>query len=422
VTNRKIKTQAFDCMQYFYGAVQEPRIRCLIRVQGRIDESVLKRAVNLSVKAVPLIGCVFDEKRHCWREYPSIAEEIVHVIEAAEESENPALKYLLASLDHTREPQLKILLVREKERDTLCVIINHMLSDGAGFKEYLYLLGELYSKCEKDAGYDKKPETPGRRDLNQLLQNLSLREKLSILFSRMDSNRPDPAMIIPTKGNSANPIIVITRIEKEQFGAVRSFAGDRGASVNDVLLTAYVRALRRETGCGTITVPCPVDLRKYRRENQRCGICNLTGNYWCTVEIPAGEAFGDTLRKVSDQMQAQKTSGECLKEPMQFHILYHTLPFKTVRKIFYRVSSIPVTSYTNLGVLDERRLRFGENIVDDAFISTAVKKVPYFQLSISTYKGRCTLTSSMFGTEEDRTVINGVFNRIINELKNSLPA
>lgn len=410
----KIKAQPFDCMQYFYGAVQEPRIRCQIRLHGHMSEAALRKAVNLSLEAVPLIGCVFDEELHCWKKCGFTDRDIVQLIEGAKEDDGTVLQYLLKSIDHTREPQLKIFLVREEKWDTLCIIINHMVCDGASFKEYLYLLCDLYSKCEMDPNYDKKPEAAGERSLNQLLRNLSLREKLDILSSKSNSQKPDPAMIMPIKGDPTNPIIVMTHIEKERFDAIRSFAKARNASVNDVLLTAYVRALQQATGCRRITVPCPVDLRKYKSVGQRCGFCNLTSNYWCNVEIRSGEGFEETFQKVSDQMLAQKASNECLKAPMLFHVMCRLLPFETVRKLFYKVSSVPVTSYTNLGILDDDKLRFGSHVPYDAFISTAVKKAPYFQLSISTYRGCCTLTSSMYGTENDRKFIGGFLEQITN--------
>lgn len=411
----KIKAQPFDWMQYFYGAVQEPRIRCLIRLQDHISEEVLRKAVNLSLGAVPLIGCVFDDEIHCWRKCGFTDKNIVFMAEGTGE-DGTALQYLLKSIDHTREPQLKIYLVREEKQDTICIIINHMVCDGASFKEYLYLLCDLYSKCEKDPNYNKKPEAVSERSLNQLLRNLRFKEKLGILFSKSNSQKPDPAMIMPVKGDPANPIIGMTHIEDERFDAIRSFAKAKKASVNDVLLTAYVRALNQTTGCKKIIVPCPVDLRKFKRADQLCGICNLTSNYWCNVEILSGEAFDATLRKVSNQMLAQKASNECLKAPMLFQVMCRLLPFETVQKLFYKVSSVPVTSYTNLGILDDIKLRFGSHVPYDAFISTAVKKAPYFQLSISTYGGCCTLTSSMYGTEGDRTFISGFLEQITNEI------
>ena len=415
----KLKAQPFDCMQYFYGAAQEPLIRCLVQFNGHLNESTLKRAIDLSIAEFPLIACCFDEKSHCWRKRGFTADSIVHSIEVRGEDGAAAKKLLLSSIDRTCEPQLKIFLAREDKFDTLCVIINHMVSDGGGFKEVLYLLADLYSKCEKDADYHVKPQPFGKRNLNQLLQNLGLKKKLSILFSKTQSQKPDPAMILPINGDPSSPILVIRRIEKEQFSQIRSFAKSSRASVNDMLLAAYIRALHRATGCTDITVPCPVDLRKYKREGQMCGICNLTANYSCHVDVTSDEPFGDTLKKVSGQMRVQKESDICLKGPMLYHMMFHILPFGTVRKLFYKISPVPVTSYTNLGMISNEEFRFGDLAVEDAFISTAVKHVPYFQLSISTYGGRCTLTSSLYGTEKDQKTVEDFLRQVENEL-NSL--
>ncbi len=404
-------------MQNFYGMVQEPRIRCYVRFHGHISETSLKKAVQLSVGAIPELNCRFDEKRHCWEKRSFTAEDMVHLIYVSGKDEISQFSYLLTAIDHTCEPQIKILLLRDEKHDTLCIIINHMVSDGAGFKQYLYLLCDLYSKCERDVKFSKSPEPLGRRNLNQLLKNLSFEEKLAILLSKSNFGKPDPAITLPLTGDSSHPILCRTWIEKEQFDIVRHLASNYHVSINDIILTAYIRVLHQITGCKKITVPCPVDLRKYKKQGQQCGICNLTGNYWCDEEIERGETFAETLPKVSGQMSFQKQSNACLKGPMLFHMLFHILPFPAVQKSFLRISPVPVTSYTNLGILENDRLCFGGHVIEDAFISTAVKKVPYFQLSVSTYQGRCTLTSSLYGSEEDREFISGILNQIVQEIR-----
>ncbi|GEM_PF-5968854 len=37
--------------------------------------------------------------------------------------------------------------------DKMCLIINHMVCDGAGLKEYLYLLADIYAHLENDIDY-----------------------------------------------------------------------------------------------------------------------------------------------------------------------------------------------------------------------------------------------------------------------------
>lgn len=413
--NNRIQAEPFDCMQYFYGTIQEPLIRCFVQFSGHLNESALKRAIDLSVVEFPLIACCFDEKSICWRKHDFTADSIVHLIEVCGE-DGAAARKLLLSINCTSEPQLKIFLVRGDKFDTLCVIINHMVSDGGGFKELLYLLADLYSKCEKDANYHAVLQPFGKRNLNQILQNLSFKKKLGILFSKAQSQKPDPLMILPIKGGPLNPILIIHRIEKEQFYKIQSFSKSRRVSLNDMLITAYIRVLHKVTGCNDITVPCPVDLRKYKREGKVCGICNLTANYSCCVDVTPDEPFVDTLKKVSWQMTTQKKSDTCLKGPMLYHMIFHILPLGMVRKIVYKIAPVPVTSYSNLGMISNEKFRFADLAVEDAFISTAVKHAPYFQLSVSTYRGCCTLTSSLYGTEEDRKIVENFLSQVENEL------
>jgi NRPS condensation-like uncharacterized protein len=130
-----------------------------------------------------------------------------------------------------------------------------------------------------------------------------------------------------------------------------------------------------------------------------------------------GESFDETLHQVSARMRAQKGSDACLKGPMLYHMKFHFLPFIIVRKLFNKISPVSVISYTNLGILDNSNFRFGSLEIKDAFISTAVKNAPYFQLTVSTFNGRCTMTSSLHGTEEDRKNVNRLFDFIQKILK-----
>lgn len=415
----RIKAQPFDCMQYFYSSVQEPLIRTMISLNGHMNEVLFKNAVQMSINAIPVIGCCFDKINHVWEKRIFTSDDIVHVIEVQERDKNPAEKLLLSSIDIQHEPQLKIFLVRNADSDTLCIIINHMISDGGGFKEYLYLLAELYSQLERGTHISAKSLKCGKRNLNQLLKNFSLKEKLHIMFSKppINSHKSDP-LLMPLKGDKANQFISICHLSKQQFYRIKVFARTNNTSINNIFLAAYIYTLHKVTGCTHISVPCPVDLRKYKKPGQTCGICNLTGNYFCDVTVNSDSTFTSILSKVSSQMKANKESTACLKGPMLFHMMFHALPFNLVRKLFYKISPVPVTSYTNLGIIDSDKLRFGKLSADNAFISTAVKYVPYFQLSVSTYKDCCALTSSLHGTEEDRKIVDSFLHNIENEFDN----
>ncbi len=407
-------------MQYWYGAVQKPLIRCFVRFGGHVDDDALKRAIDLSAAAVPQLGCCFDGQSHCWRKRGFRSGDMLHTVEAAHGAEEAARKALLSPIDFAVEPPLKVFLLKGEKQDGLCIIISHLVSDGGGFKQYLYLLAGLYSRCRANPAFREPPAEPGKRNLNQLLQNLSFRQKETALRAKTGSSKQDPAMRLPLDGDLSNPLIEIRRIEPDVFSQLTDYARAKRVSVNDLFLTAYARALYRTTGCRDAAIPCPVDLRKYRKEGQTCGICNLTGNYTCRVTVGEEDSFEATLNEVSRQMRTKKKSTACLKGPMLYHVLFHLAPFWAVQKLFYKISPVPVTSYTNLGILDLTRFRFGDLKVEDAFLSTAVKRPPYFQVSVSTCGGRCTLTSSIYGTERDRKTVALFLGRMTGELESVL--
>ena len=165
-----------------------------------------------------------------------------------------------------------------------------------------------------------------------------------------------------------------------------------------------------------MAVPCPVDLRRFAALGQAFGLCNLTGNYWCRLTLSASEPFDVSLKRVSGQMLAQKNSVACLKEPMLFHVLYGVIPFALLHKLFRRIGGVPVTSYSNLGVLNDERLRFAGCEIADAYLATAVKRPPYYQLSLSTWRNVCTLSSCVDASEEDRKIVEKVIDTVVKEL------
>jgi NRPS condensation-like uncharacterized protein len=198
---------------------------------------------------------------------------------------------------------------------------------------------------------------------------------------------------------------------------VHAFAKKYHASINDVFLTAYARALHEQFGWNDITIPSPVDLRRFGGERTKESVCNLAGNYYCNVQITQQENFTDTLQKVSAQMSMQKAGNECLKGPMLFHLLYKIMPYAILKKLFFRISPVPVTSYTNLGNIDEARLHFNGLQIKEAFFATAIKPVPYFQLTVSTFRNQCTLSSCTYAGGKDLKVIQGLMDQIMKQLE-----
>ncbi len=411
----RIKAETFDIMQYFYGSVHHPLIRCVLRFDGHIREEVLKNAVNLSICSVPQLSCCFCARgwRPFWQDCGFTAENMVSVTEEAADYDKQCEKLLTAAIDITSQPPLKISLVKGESSDTLCITVHHMLCDAAGFKEYLYLLCAYYNFC---CGLGARPDSkPYSRRAGLLFSNMSFMERIRLLTSQYPVPGHEKQLTFSMQGGS-KPAFVFRGISADQFLRIKQNAKSRNATVNDALLTAYIRVLHRELGLNSITVPCPVDLRKYLPAGCKYGITNLTSNYICQIDFKENETFEETLKKVSDQMKQQKSDKRCLKGVFLLDFIFHMLPFPVLQRIFPKIFTIPVVSYSNLGIVDGGCLRFGNAAVQDVRMAAAVKKVPYFQLTVSTFDCCCCLNSNLYASEQDKEKLKRILNEIEEEL------
>lgn len=404
-------------MQYLYGAAHDPLIHGVFWLSGHIDTDVLKRAVTISLSAIPMIRCCVAVKAGgpCWMDHGFTGGDIVRTVSAAGDEEQQIQRLLADTIDIFHEPQLKIYVLQADSADTLCIIINHMVCDGTGFKEYLRLLADLYTRCA-----NHNPDIPAPdfypRHIRQLFSGFGFWDKVRIFFLKYDISMQRKQTPLRFEGNPAAPFFSTLTIDKDQVAQVKAESRLRGVTLNDMVLCAYIRVLHRRTGEARIVMPCPVDLRKYLPPGSRHGICNLTSNYICDIAIGPDDTPNHTLEQVSKQMNAQKESRSCLKSMISMALSFRLIPFSVMRSAFTKVFTIPVVSYTNLGVIDQKTLKFGSLTATDAFLTGAVKRVPYFQIAISTFDGCCTLSSNMFGTADDRAAADRFLAEVRDEL------
>ncbi|GEM_PF-5740684 len=137
---------------------------------------------------------------------------------------------------------------------------------------------------------------------------------------------------IPISRVERKPFFVLHVIIKEDFNKIILFSKQMNVTINDIILTSYIRFLHKHTKTNRIVMPCPVDLRKYLSINQKHGICNLTGNYYCDVSIKKEDTFCDTLYKISEQIKTQKKNNKCLKPLINLQLAFKILSFRYLKK------------------------------------------------------------------------------------------
>jgi len=97
-------------------------------------------------------------------------------------------------------------------------------------------------------------------------------------------------------------------------------------------------------------------------------------------------------------------------------LAFHLLSYQKMQKIFGKIFTIPVISYTNIGIIDSKLLKFANADILDVFVTGAIKYVPYFQVAVSTYEERCTLSCNLYGTTKDMVWIKSFLEELSKEL------
>ena len=268
---------------------------------GRLDADRLARAVRLTLDAEPVLGCGFVTqdprvRRPFWQRCEGLDASSAFRLAETDRTEAALWAFITEPMDHSEGPQVQVRLFRDGQRDTACIKISHVAADVGGMKHYAYLLAATYGRLETDPTYRPARNLSGRRDQRQVYGPLGPRGWLRGLEPRWGA----PTWPDPYENAGRNDWrYAVRRLPAEDFRALRAYGraaappdlrvgiaggviGDgraRGATVNDLLLTALFRALRatlRPTA-EQLGMTVPMDLRRYLPGGEADAVCNLTG-------------------------------------------------------------------------------------------------------------------------------------------------
>jgi NRPS condensation-like uncharacterized protein len=374
----------------------------------------LKQAVSLLSDSFPLIHCnlCIQRGKPVWYDKGYTPDGIVSIIEtdnAASEQNN----FLMQEIDELHGPQMKIALIKTAGKDSLCVIINHMLCDAAGFKEILYRLASLYTELEEGTAV-KNDSMMADRTVAQISKYIPLKKRVG-MYLRQEKLSVRGKQRFSFEGCLSTPFIERRTVSKDMFMQIKKYAAEHKATVNDVFTAVCIRILTDIFGKPD-TLPCAIDVRRFLPGGHASGVCNLVITIPCTIgkEIPG--TFAETVARVKGCMDIRKNDPACLKSLIMLENLFNTIPYAVSLPILKKVFHNPPVSFTNIGILDKQKLAFGTTDMADAFMTGSVKYPDYFQLSVSTFDGKVECCVNLYGTDNDRRIIASFLDALMNEL------
>jgi NRPS condensation-like uncharacterized protein len=420
---KSYRVEAIELWQYFLRSYSEPFVEMRIGLGARIDEAALREALEQSCTTLPLIACRFDTSsriRPRWVPRKGAEREMLRVVEVrdSKEKEKEAMQVFLEPLDIEQGPQLRIVLLREADKDSLHLKINHMLCDGAGCKQYLDTLTALYASIVAGEKPTPPPFCP-ERSFWPLLRRFTLREKFRAITTPFHLNTRDamaPYWANPLPFKEGPTRILMASLPAEDFNAMRRAAKAQNFTVNDVFMTALVLAWHRLTGADKLVVPCTMDFRSFVPPQKPLGITNFVGNCPCFVQIAPQATWEDILSQIAEQMRVYKQGVAAIQQFIKLELTAQFIPWRVIEKLLAnRFSAYPVT-YSNAGIINDDFVQFDKIPLESAVFTSDAFPAPSFPLRLSTFRNSPTFMIGIKGDDAARDFAQDFLNAIVDEL------
>ncbi len=353
-----------------------PVVRVALTFAKPLALARLKQAVAAVVEVVPELGCRYVLADNS---YVPVAGEIV-VTDVAEPDVDAA------AWDLTKAPQLRIYW---QSPTALIVYVSHVFSDGAGAKALLALLAQAYRE-KTLAGETNSTDSAW-------LQALVAKHQAG----QSGSDHPAKELLLPQLADHKNQTYRVGRLSLSQAGTSQLLKATHlaGVTVNDVVMSAFGRAVQRFTDVETIALPCPTDMRKFAPDTQR-RIANFTSRYNFAVEAPMTMPFAALVRAVHTAMAANKAKRQCFDSIQDLLMQVQDKPIAELQKIVAANYHMRAISYTNFGVLTTEQLDFGVPL-EEVVMTGGFRRAPSFQTAMATYDGRLTMAFNMIGSDAE---------------------
>lgn len=405
------------------------QIQVVMKLDGKLDFDKLSRAVRLSVDAEPVLGCRFVEHNPPYfKRLKDIDKTVFCSMEETDNLEEAVHRFLESPLDMDHDPMVKVKLIRSGEYDTLGIKLNHCCSDGSGTKDYIHLLSHIYSCIDiENCVYQPKPSVRSRKDHEKIFGALGIKHP------ELDNSKaefPKTVWPFPWKPGGRKDItsFVICKLPNGQLDVLSKYAKQRGASINDLILTAFYRAmfeLSQPPYGVPMDIGLTVDLRRFLPDNKAEAIRNLSGGIVLRVARLPGEPFEGTLSRVVSVMNRKKdhnpgyqcATGAERAEKLNFHYFLAFSKFLSqVSKIMSQNCFFCSPGLSNVGIISKSLIRFGENVVTEAYFIPPVVLVPGLLLVASSYNGIMTLATGYYKGSICRKYLEKLLNKIKDEL------
>ena len=398
----------WDNMQRFMADYNDHMVHFVAKFDKTLDIESFKLALSRAIDIAPILKCRFVIKfsNPVWREIPGFRIDDVFELVEGDDSWETIEKFLVGIIDEEKEAQVKFKVYRKDGKDTFAMLINHMTFDGQAIKEWLGIVAKLYTNILTDKNYNITDYENGDRSFEQLFQALPVKDRIkaSTMFSYGKKNSDKIGFPYSKKNRyGLTPKIMKYKLPAEDFIKIKTVAKRNDMTLNDMIMSVWSRSVADLIPMEKVPlqIDCILDLRRYMPDKRTKGLTNFVTKIVCDVDNYKSESIFSTIAQVNQNMEAAKGDYPGLGGLPQLRFGYKVLPHKMARAVVRKAFNNPLVAISNIGILDEKTLTFGDLYLEDAFMTGSIKKAPYIQLALTTLRNEITFTIALYANDED---------------------
>jgi len=393
----------------------------------KLDPDRLAKAIDLTLDAEPVLGCrwVPHWRKPWWERLDTGERRSFWPVNSKSEYE----AFKSQKMDTSVGPQIKACLWQSPDRDYLLLKVAHGVADAAGVKDICGEISCIYGKLASDPGYRPEPNIGGSRGIWQVLRHIPLYAYPRILLNywqetRCISNAKHGTYGLPVAGDPHGSLEFAYRsLSADAVSHLNGYGKARGATLNDVLLAAFIRALGLRgdwNGRSRFLVIITVDLRQRYLPGRRAkGITNLASNEYLDFGSTMDRDFDATLQRVVDRTQRRKASWigvhSWLTGLPYLLLVPHGWMSRAYRSLIMRAAAknnVPL-DFTNGGSIDPECVTFDHKPTSARLLAPSAYP-PHLIVGLSGYAGTLTFSAGTYSSQKE--VVDGFFDRLIYEL------
>lgn len=409
----------------FFAGKGDVMIQAELMFGGNLDVEVLRKAFRMVLDAEPVLGCKLSIVNDIpvWKRI--VTSEVENFRSFSNEDDYNI--YLNTTIDIQQGPALQGAHLGTPHGDRLLFKVAHEVTDAAGVKEIIAIVAFLYRQIKRSPGFSAVPNVTTYRSARQLARWIPKRAALRIWWNAVREVLP-----LVVRRTACNPMLTTCSVDKRKYHvktlgcdmtlAIRDAGKKYGATINDMILAAFLRVLHRTSKVDNGYLRCgiSIDLKRWYLPGGKADtIANLSSVELFDIGKNPGSTFGETVRKVVAFTSGRKKNWIGLNMHTGFLNLLRGWPYSKLKSYFAKRQLVDMKEHavfplvTNLGEIDKKRLLF-DAAPHAAHLIVPAAFPPYFGIGISGFDGTLTITTVVFPDTE--VIIGNFIDKLIEEL------